>query len=327
MRLAPGGPFDMERALPAAVRTSIEARYHLNESLARQYLRYLGDVVRGDLGPSFRYPDRTVNELLALGFPVSMTLGACALALALVVGGTAGVVAAIRHNRWVDYLTMSIALGGVSVPNFVLGPLLILVFALWLGWLPVAGWGTWRHLVLPSVTLAAFYTAYVARLARAGMLEVILQDWVRTARAKGLREAVVVTRHALPGALLPVVSYLGPAAARAHGVGGDRDDLRDSGHRPLLHPECTQSRLHDGPRHRRLLQRAPHRVQPGRGLSLRLPGSPGDVLTRCAQPWRPPSRRCSRFLGPGRTSVRGARRRKPGAGSGETVSPCSGRCC
>ena len=215
MRLAPGGPFDMERALPEAVRANIEARYHLDESLGRQYLRYLGDVVRGDLGPSFRYPDRTVNELLALGFPVSATLGVCALGLALVVGGTAGVVAAIRHNRWVDYLTMSLALGGVSVPNFVLGPLLILVFALWLGWLPVAGWGTWRHLVLPSVTLAAFYTAYIARLARAGMLEVILQDWVRTARAKGLREAVVVTRHALPGALLPVVSYLGPAAARA----------------------------------------------------------------------------------------------------------------
>ena len=215
MRLAPGGPFDMERALQEAVRANIEARYHLDESLAQQYLRYLGDVVRGDLGPSFRYPDRTVNELLALGFPVSVTLGVCALTLALAVGGTAGVLAAIRHNRWVDYLTMSLALGGVSVPNFVLGPLLILVFALGLGWLPVAGWGTWRHLVLPSVTLAAFYTAYVARLARAGMLEVILQDWVRTARAKGLREAIVVTRHALPAALLPVVSYLGPAAARA----------------------------------------------------------------------------------------------------------------
>ena len=215
MRLAPGGPFDMERALPGAVRANIEARYHLDEPLARQYLRYLGDVARGDFGPSFRYPDRTVNELLALGFPVSVTLGVCALGLALAVGGTAGTVAAMRHNRWVDYLTMSLALGGVSVPNFVLGPFLILVFALWLGWLPVAGWGTWRHLVLPSVTLAAFYTAYVARLARAGMLEVIFQDWVRTARAKGLREAVVVTRHALPGALLPVVSYLGPAAARA----------------------------------------------------------------------------------------------------------------
>jgi oligopeptide transport system permease protein len=214
-RLAPGGPCDTDRALPEAVRVNIEARYHLDEPLLRQYLRYLGQVARGDLGPSFRYPDRTVNELLALGAPVSLILGLCALALAVLLGGAAGVVAALRHNRWVDYLTMSLALGGVSVPNFVLGPLLILVFALWLGWLPVAGWGTWRHLVLPSVTLGALYTAYVARLARAGMLEVIFQDFVRTARAKGLREATVVVRHALPSAMLPVVSYLGPAAAGA----------------------------------------------------------------------------------------------------------------
>ncbi|MGH2649900.1 MAG: ABC transporter permease [Actinomycetota bacterium] len=215
MRIAPGGPFDMDRALPEQVRTNIEARYHLNEPILQQYLRYLGDVSRGDLGPSFRYPDRTVNELIALGFPVSLTLGFCALALAVLIGGAAGVLAAIRHNRAVDYLTMSLALGGVSIPNFVLGPLLILIFALWLGWLPVAGWGTWRHLVLPSITLGAFYTAYIARLSRAGMLEVILQDFVRAARAKGLREGVVVLRHALPSAILPVVSYLGPAAAGA----------------------------------------------------------------------------------------------------------------
>ena len=215
MRIAPGGPFDMERAIPAEIRANLEAKYHLDEPLLRQYVRYLGDVFRGDLGPSFRYPDRTVNELIALGFPVSMTLGACALSLALLVGGAAGVLAAIRHNRGVDYLTMSLALGGVSVPNFVLGPLLILGFAIGLGWLPVAGWGTWRHLVLPAITLAAFYTAYVARLARAGMLEVILQDFIRTARAKGVREAMVILRHALPGAVLPVVSYLGPAAAGA----------------------------------------------------------------------------------------------------------------
>lgn len=215
MRIAPGGPFDMERALPAEVRANIEAKYHLDEPLVRQYLRYLGNVLRGDLGPSFRYPDRTVGELIALGFPVSLTLGVCALGFALVIGGTAGVLAAIRRNRLVDYLTMSLALGGVSIPNFVLGPLLMLVFALWLGWLPVAGWGTWRHLVLPTVTLGLFYTAYVARLSRAGMLEVIFQDFVRTARAKGLREAVVITRHALPSAVLPVVSYLGPAAAGA----------------------------------------------------------------------------------------------------------------
>jgi oligopeptide transport system permease protein len=215
MRIAPGGPFDLERALPAAVRANVEARYHLDEPLARQYVRYLGDVLRGDLGPSFRYPDRTVTELIGLGVPVSLALGACALGFALHLGGAAGILAAIRHNRLVDYLTMSLALGGVSIPNFVLGPLLMFVFALWLGWLPVAGWGSWRHLVLPSVTLGVFYMAYIARLSRAGMLEVVFQDFVRTARAKGLRECVVVLRHALPTAVLPVVSYLGPATAGA----------------------------------------------------------------------------------------------------------------
>ena len=213
MRLAPGGPFDQERALPAQVRANIEARYHLDEPLWRQYLRYLGDVLRGDLSPSFRYPDRTVNELLTLGFPVSLTLGLCALAVALAIGGLAGVLAGLRRNSAVDYLTMSFALFGVSVPNFVLGPILMLIFALGLGWLPVAGWGTWRHLVLPSITLGAFYAAYIARLTRAGLLEVIGQDFIRTARAKGLREWVVVLRHALPGAILPVVTYLGPASA------------------------------------------------------------------------------------------------------------------
>ena len=173
----------------------------------------MGDVLRGDLGPSFRYPDRTVNELLTLGFPVSLTLGLCALGVALTIGVTSGVLAGLRRNSVVDYLTMSVALFGVSVPNFVLGPILMLIFALGLGWLPVAGWGTWRHLVLPSVTLGAFYAAYIARLTRAGLLEVIGQDFIRTARAKGLRESVVVLRHALPGAILPVVTYLGPASA------------------------------------------------------------------------------------------------------------------
>jgi len=213
MRLAPGGPFDQERALPEQVRANVEARYHLHEPLWRQYLRYLGDVARGDLGPSFRYPDRSVNELLALGFPVSLTLGACALAVAVAIGGTAGILAGIRRNTVLDHLTMSVALGGISVPNFVLGPILMLIFALGLGWLPVAGWGTWKHLVLPSLTLGTFYAAYVARLTRAGMLEIIHQDFIRTARAKGLAEAVVVLRHALPSAAIPVVTYLGPAAA------------------------------------------------------------------------------------------------------------------
>ena len=213
MRLAPGGPFDQDRALPEQVRANIEARYHLNDSLWRQYRRYLEDVLRGDLGPSFRYPDRSVNELLGLGFPVSLTLGLCGLSVAVVLGGVTGVLAALRRNTFLDDLTMSFALGGISVPNFVLGPILMLVFALWLGWLPVAGWGTWRHLVLPSITLGTFYAAYVARLTRAGMLEVIGQDFIRTARAKGLHEATIVFRHALPSAIVPVVTYLGPASA------------------------------------------------------------------------------------------------------------------
>jgi oligopeptide transport system permease protein len=213
MRLAPGGPFDQERALPEQVRANIEARYHLDEPLWRQYLQYLGEVARGDLGPSFRYPDRSVNELLGLGFPVSLALGLCALAVALSLGGMTGILAGLRRNSFVDYFTMSFALFGVSVPNFVLGPILMLLFALWLRWLPLAGWGTWRHMVLPSVTLGMFYAAYVARLTRAGMLEVIGQDFIRTARAKGLREGAVVFRHALPGAILPAVTYLGPASA------------------------------------------------------------------------------------------------------------------
>jgi len=213
MRLAPGGPFDQERVLAPQVRANIEARYHLDETLWQQYCRYLAAVLHGDLGPSFRYPDRSVNELLALGLPVSLTLGAAALLLAIMFGGIAGILAALRRSSGWDYVTMGLAVGGISVPNFVLGPLLVLGFALGLGWLPVAGWGSWRHLVLPACTLAAFYAAYVARLTRAGMLEVIGQEFIRTARAKGLREARIVLRHALPGAILPVVTYLGPAAA------------------------------------------------------------------------------------------------------------------
>jgi oligopeptide transport system permease protein len=213
MRLAPGGPFDQERALSAQVRANIEARYHLNDPLWRQYGRYLGDVLRGDLGPSFRYPDRSVNELLGLGFPVSLILGLCALGVALGLGGVAGILASVRRNSLLDYLAMGLALGGISIPNFVLGPILMLVFALALHWLPVAGWGTWRHLVLPSFTLGIFYAAYIARLTRAGMLEVIGQDFIRTARAKGLREVAVILQHALPSAVLPVVTYLGPASA------------------------------------------------------------------------------------------------------------------
>ncbi len=213
MRLAPGGPFDQERALPAQVRANIEARDHLIDPLWRQYGRYLGAVLRGDLGPSFRYPDRSVNELLGLGFPVSLTLGLCALGVALGLGGVAGILAGVHRNSLLDHLATGLALGGISIPNFVLGPILMLTFALALHWLPVAGWGNWRHVILPSFTLGVFYAAYVARLMRAGMLEVIGQDFIRTARAKGLREAAVILRHALPSGILPVVTYLGPASA------------------------------------------------------------------------------------------------------------------
>ena len=214
MRVAPGGPFDAERRLPAAVQANVEARYHLDRPLWQQYLGYMGDLLRGDLGPSFRYPDRTVGELIAFGLPVSLTLGLAALAVALAIGMPAGVIAAVRQNRTADHLVMGIAMLGVSIPNFVLGPLLIIAFALHLGWLPVAGWGTWRQIALPALTLGVFYAAFVARLTRASMLEVIRQDFVRTARAKGLAERAVIGLHALRPALLPVVSYLGPAAAR-----------------------------------------------------------------------------------------------------------------
>jgi oligopeptide transport system permease protein len=214
MRLAPGGPFDAERRLPEAVEQNLRARYDLDQPLWRQYLSYLGNVARGDLGPSFRYPDRTVTELIAFGLPVSLQLGAVALAVAIAIGLPAGVVAAVRQNRAADHAAMLVAMLGVSVPNFVLGPLLIILFALELGWLPVAGWGSWRQLILPAVTLGVFYAAFVARLTRASMLEVIRQDFIRTARAKGTPERRVVGRHALRLALLPVVSFLGPAAAR-----------------------------------------------------------------------------------------------------------------
>lgn len=213
MRLAPGGPFDKERVIPQSVKVNIEKAYHLDEPLWQQYLRYMNDVAHGNFGPSFKYPDRTVNEIIAQGLPVSAQVGFWALMVSMVIGIPAGVIAALRQNRAADYTAMSFAMVGVSIPNFVLGPILMLVFALWIGWLPVAGWGEPGNVVLPAVTLGTAYAAYVARLTRSGMLEVVHQDFIRTARAKGLPERIVVLRHALKGGLLPVVSFLGPAAA------------------------------------------------------------------------------------------------------------------
>ncbi len=215
IRLAPGGPFDEEQALPVEVRANLEAAYGLDQPLPVQYARYLRGLVRGDLGPSFKFKDYTVSELIAQGLPVSLALGMAALALALAIGIPFGALAALRQDRGADHLIRSFAVLGIAVPNFVTGPILALVFGLALGWLPVAGWepGSIRHLVLPAVTLALPVIAYVARLTRGSLLEVLQSPFIRTARAKGLGEFRVLARHALRPALLPVVSYLGPAVA------------------------------------------------------------------------------------------------------------------
>jgi oligopeptide transport system permease protein len=213
MRSAPGGPFDDERTLPPQIEENLRAKYHLDEPVSQQFLRYMGGLLHGDLGPSFKYQARSVNEIVAQALPVSLTLGAVALALALLIGIPAGVIGAVHHNRVEDWATMSFSLLGLCVPNFVLGPILIILFVFVLGWFPAGGWGTLQQLALPALTLGAIRAAYVARLARAGMLEVIRQDFVRTARAKGLPERIVILKHALRIGILPVVTYLGPATA------------------------------------------------------------------------------------------------------------------
>ena len=212
VRAAPGGPYDAERAAPPEVQRVLDAKIHRGDPLIRQYRDYLaGVVLRGDLGPTYKYPNRTVNEIIGASLPVSMTLGTLALLFALALGVPLGVVGAVRQNtRW-DTLAMAAAMTGVSIPSFVLAPLLILVFSLHLYWFPVARWETWRHMVLPVVCLGLGPAAYIARLTRGGMLEVIRSDFIRTARAKGLSEGRILFKHALRGGLLPVVSYLGPA--------------------------------------------------------------------------------------------------------------------
>jgi len=216
IRLAPGGPFDDERSTDAAVEQALAAQYHLDESLGRQYLRFLGDLVQGDLGPSFRSPGETVVAKIARHLPVSMGLGLLALLVAVLAGVSAGTIAAVRRNSALDHGTMVVAMTGLALPTFVIGPILALVFGQWWGWLPVAGWQGFdapRYLLLPVITLALPFAARIARLTRAGMLEVLSADHVRTARAKGLSGRMVVWRHVLRGGLLPVISYLGPATA------------------------------------------------------------------------------------------------------------------
>lgn len=215
MRMAPGGPFDTEKSLPPEIQANLDKKYHLDEPLIQQYGRYLLDIVQGDFGPSFQYKDHSVNELIATGFPVSLRLGLSAIAIALVAGVGLGTLAALRQNSSTDYTVMTLAMTGISIPNFVLAPILILVFAVYLGWLPAGGWndGAFRNTILPIIGLALPQIAYISRLMRGSMIEVLRSNPIRTARAKGLPEHIVILRHALKPAMLPVVSFLGPATA------------------------------------------------------------------------------------------------------------------
>ena len=216
MRIAPGGPFDRERALPPEIEKNVLAAYDLDQPLILQYADYLLGILHGDFGPSFKYRDFTVAELLWTGFPASLEVGGLAIALAVLLGISLGTLAALRQNTALDYAVMATAMTGITIPNFVMAPLLTLIFGVYLSWLPVAGWngGAPRNLVLPVIALALPQIAYIARLTRGSMIEALHANYVRTARAKGLRERIVVVRHALRGALLPVVSYLGPATAQ-----------------------------------------------------------------------------------------------------------------
>lgn len=213
MYAVPGGPFSSERQVPEAVRLNFEKRYRLDQPVHVQYREQLALAVQGDFGLAFRLGDFTVNQVIAQGLPVSMSLGILSLTMAVFFGITSGVIASLHRNGVWDVTLMTLAGVGMSVPSFVLSGLAIAVFVFWLGWFPAGGWGTLHQLILPSICLAAPYTAYIARLTRTGMLEVMHLDYVRTAHAKGLSEPVIVTRHMLKGALLPVISFLGPAAA------------------------------------------------------------------------------------------------------------------
>ena len=212
-RFAPGGPFDSEKAIPEEIKVKLESHFGLNLPLFDQYLLYMKNLLAGDLGPSFKYVGWDVSELIGIAFPVSLGLGVSALFIALLVGLPAGMVAALRKNTLWDYLPMGLAMVGICLPTFVLGPILIMIFSTKLNLLPALGWYSWSDLILPSLTLGLFYAAYIARLTRAGMLETLKQDYVRTARAKGASPSRVVIKHALRGGLLPVVTFLGPAFA------------------------------------------------------------------------------------------------------------------
>ncbi|MFM1566719.1 MAG: ABC transporter permease [SAR86 cluster bacterium] len=211
---APGGPFDEEKAVSPEVLLKLNERYNLNEPLMVQYFDYLGNVLQGDFGPSFRYPSRSVTELISIGLPITFELALYAILFALMLGIIAGVISSLRPNTAYDYIPMTVAMAGICIPSIILGPSLTLIFGIWLSWLPVTGWGDIPgDKILPTITLGTAYAAYCARLTRGGMLEILNQDFIRTARAKGLSEFRVVVVHALRGGLTPVIAFLGPAMA------------------------------------------------------------------------------------------------------------------
>lgn len=214
VRAAPGGPFDAEKTLPPEVIERLNERYNLDAALHEQYFDYLKHLAQGDFGPSFRYTNRTVTEMIAAGLPITFELAIYAMIVALVIGISAGMIAAIKPNSPQDYIPMSLAMTGICMPSFLLGPILVLIFGIGLQWLPVSGWGySPGDKILPSITLGSTYAAYIARLTRGGMLEVLAQDYIRTAKAKGLATRSIIFRHALRGGLSPVVAFLGPAIA------------------------------------------------------------------------------------------------------------------
>jgi oligopeptide transport system permease protein len=200
IRQAPGGPFDSEKAVSPYVLEKLNERYHLDDPLYQQFFDYLGNAVTGDFGPSFKYPTRSVSEMIFTGLPITFELAINAMVVALIIGISAGLIAALRPNTAQDYIPMSAAMIGICMPSFLMGPLLVLVFGIWLEWLPVSGWGySAGDKILPSITLGATYAAYIARLSRGGMLEILSQDFIRTARAKGIPEHIILFKHALRG--------------------------------------------------------------------------------------------------------------------------------
>ncbi|WP_368186919.1 oligopeptide ABC transporter permease OppB [Aestuariibius sp. HNIBRBA575] len=214
MYTAPGGPFNSERPLPPEVMANIEAKFGLDQPVWKQMLDYIWRIVtQFDFGPSFQYTDRTVNDVIAQGFPVTLTYGAWSAFAAFVVGVTLGTFAAIRQNTWIDYFAVGTSIGAQALPNFVMAPILVIIFTLWLGWLPGGGWngGQWNHVIMPVIALSTSYMASITRIMRSSMLEVMNSNFIRTAQAKGLPMRTVILRHAFKPALLPVISYLGPA--------------------------------------------------------------------------------------------------------------------